>query len=140
MSPARILWIVLLAANTWQDLKKREICLKFTAAAGGLAAVWKAAAEQASPAGLAAGLLPGVFCLGAGLISRGQIGAGDGILLCAAGICLGFWETLRMICLALLAASVFGTWRWLREKRGGELPFVPFLLGAYFLERMGWYL
>ena len=90
MSPERILWIVLLGVNSLQDMRKREICLKFTLLAAVLGTVWQLVGKNTDPRALASGLIPGLFCLISSLISRGQMGAGDGLVVCTGGICLGF--------------------------------------------------
>lgn len=130
MMEIKILWAALLAVNTWQDLKKREIFPAVTISAGILAALWKIAADKTNAADLIAALIPGALCLGAGIISRGQMGAGDGILICVAGICLGFFKCFYMVCLALLMAAVCAL---ICSPKGTarNIPFVPVLSAAY---------
>src|SRR5699024_11979397 len=51
-----------------------------------LGTVWQLVGKNTDPRALASGLIPGLFCLISSLISRGQMGAGDGLVVCAGGI------------------------------------------------------
>ena len=72
VSLLRALWVGLLLLNTWKDLRHREIYPGLTLGAGFLAGILRIR-EGASLWELGAGLLPGVFFLGAAWISRGQL-------------------------------------------------------------------
>lgn len=62
--------------------------------------------------------------------TRGQIGMGDGIILCATGVGLGVWDNLTLLLCALFWAALYAvillTFRWADRKK--RIPFVPFLL------------
>jgi leader peptidase (prepilin peptidase)/N-methyltransferase len=67
------------------------------------------------------------------MASDGKIGIGDGVLLCATGLGLGFWSNLELFAIALLLAAVISivllTFRLADRKK--SIPFVPFLLLGY---------
>lgn len=136
MSLLRALWVGLLLLNTWKDLRHREIYPGFTLGAGILAGILRIR-EGASLWELGAGLLPGVFFLGAAWISRGQVGAGDGLMLCAGGFCLGLVEILMAVSLGLLLGILAGAVRRIRGKEK-EFPFLPCLLAGWVIERIWW--
>jgi leader peptidase (prepilin peptidase)/N-methyltransferase len=65
--------------------------------------------------------------------SGGKIGFGDGVLLCATGLGLGFWGNLELFAIALLMAAVISIILLVLRlaDRKKSIPFVPFLLLAY---------
>ena len=78
-------------------------------------------------------LAPGIFLLALGLVTRQAIGYGDGLMLLVCGLCLGgktagvlLITGMFLICPISLYLLLFK-----RAKRDTQLPFAPFLLGAY---------
>lgn len=135
MTGLRFLWSAVLLLNTWRDVRKKEIFPKITVGAGILAAVFRLR-EEPVPA-LLPPFLPGAAFLGAAFLSRGKVGAGDGLVLCAGGICLGLPEILAVSSLGLLLGIPAGI---ISRRRGGEgeFPFLPCLAAAYIIERIWW--
>lgn len=134
MRSLRLLWEVLLALNTWRDIRKREIFPWVTGAGGLLAVLLRILWDTGgSPA---ADLLPGGCFLLAAVLSRGRVGAGDGIFLCAGGLCLGLEEILLVASLGLLLGIPAGLALGRRKNREEGFPFLPCLLGAYLIERI----
>ncbi len=75
--------------------------------------------------------------LGAGFlvlswISHGSIGAGDGAVLVATGVFLGFWENLRLLFLALILSALVAGYLLVIKRKGRKdrMPFIPFLFLA----------
>lgn len=75
--------------------------------------------------------------LGAGFlvlswISRGSIGAGDGAVLVATGVFLGFWGNLRLLFLALMLSAIAAGYLLVIKRKGRKdrMPFIPFLFLA----------
>ena len=81
------------------------------------------------------GFLIGLFLLFLSLYTRGKIGKGDGILLMATGVYLGFWNNLLLLWMASCMAGIFGIGVCIKRRkwRGTRLPFVPFLFLAFCL-------
>lgn len=81
------------------------------------------------------GAVTGMAVVGVSLLTGGKIGLGDGILLCATGIGLGFWINLELFAVALALAAglsmVLLIFRWADRKK--SIPFVPFLFTSYVL-------
>lgn len=79
--------------------------------------------------GVTIGIAVIILSIGTG----GKIGKGDGMLLCATGMGLGFWGNLELFAIALLLAAIVSiillAARLANRKK--SIPFVPFLLLAY---------
>lgn len=82
-------------------------------------------------AGLAGGGI-GICVCALGKISRGQIGFGDGLLLTATGLLLGFWMNMELFLTGLFLCALFsmGAIVLLHKGKSFRIPFVPFLAGA----------
>lgn len=128
----------LLAANALYDLCRRRILLRSTCFAGIIGMLRLVAeAVNADNPGLSAAsalvaCLPGMAVLMLSKMSRGGIGAGDGLILIATGL----WTDLLHVCLVLVVglfiASGFAAVCMVRGSvRRKEIPFVPFLFGAH---------
>ena len=92
----------LLGINSLYDLKKKEILLVPTLLAGAAGALWKLA-ESGSVLFLLLSLAPGAFLLAVSILTHGQAGAGDALLLCAAGT----WSGAQSMLLCLFGALLF---------------------------------
>lgn len=75
----------------------------------------------------------GILMLLVSLITKGQIGTGDGIIFCITGLGLGFWNNLWLLMLSLFMAGIFSGILWMLKRVGrkSEIPFVPFILISY---------
>lgn len=124
--------VLFLAANSWLDIRKREISLILTAiyAGGGILCSILQGREIQDvliPAGIG-----GMF-LAAGFMTQGAIGVGDCWILLALGALLDTEIYVRMLCIGFfLAAFWSGILLVLRrQSRKTEIPLVPFLLAGY---------
>ena len=114
--PLWLLPILFLLIQSLHDCRSRTISLRLTAvvAAAGL---------------LFLRLLPGFVLLSAGLLSRGGIGTGDGLVLLTAGLCLPSDAAIAGTGLALFLSALLGAVLLIRRRsRNTAFPFVPFLL------------
>jgi leader peptidase (prepilin peptidase)/N-methyltransferase len=81
------------------------------------------------------GTLVGICAIGISIISDGQIGRGDGFVIAALGLALGFIGSLTVVCIASLimcAAAVV----MIILKKGNKktrLPFIPALFAGYII-------
>lgn len=84
---------------------------------------------------LAKGVLPGVFLILLGAVTRQAIGYGDGLLLLACGLCLGgeMAGILLLTGLFLLFPVSLSLLLCGKAQRKTQLPFAPFLLAAYLI-------
>lgn len=67
------------------------------------------------------------------VLTRGEIGFGDGLLILAMGSVLKSGELLGVLCAALLLCGIYSGLQLLvfKKKRDTEIPFAPFLLVGY---------
>ncbi len=138
------LFLVFLAAAAAQDLRRQQIELWVYLVFGTVAAAVLVIGcmENADGAGMiwqylgdrAAGAVLGLVLLGFGAVSRGGIGAGDGLFFLISGLMLGFWDNLALLCYGILCCGSFclGYFMWKRLQRAGAagcdtVPFLPFV-------------
>lgn len=124
--------VIFLAANSWLDIKKREISLILTVAYAGcgiLCSILQGREIQdvLIPVGI------GALFLASGFASRGAIGVGDGCILLVLGTLLDTEIYIQMLCIGFfLAAFWSGILLVIRKKsRDTEIPLMPFLLAGY---------
>lgn len=79
------------------------------------------------------GALIGLCAIGLSMISRGQIGRGDGIVIAALGAVLGFRDCLAAVCLASMIMALVSVVILILKKgnRDTRLPFIPALFVGY---------
>lgn len=77
----------------------------------------------------------GMIILLFGFFSRQAIGYGDALLFMAVGAGIGLWKVVFLMWISFMAAGLFGLLIMItkHKNRNYELPFVPFLGGAYAL-------
>ncbi len=133
MSAWRGLFFLVLGINALQDLKKQEILLVPTFVYG-LVLLGKFLLDGGEAGLLLLSCLPGVFILALSLWTGGKIGLGDGWILLAAGLELGFFPTLAVLWAASLLAGMLSICILIRAGHGksetASLPLVPFLFAA----------
>lgn len=81
------------------------------------------------------GMVPGFVILIFSVVSHGSIGMGDGMLLMAIGIYLGVVPTVWLIVYAVFISAFCALFLQFVKKKDKdyEMPFVPFLLAAFFI-------
>lgn len=79
------------------------------------------------------GILIGLCAVGLSMASREQIGRGDGLVIAAIGLALGFRQCLFLVCIAsvIMALVSVGVLIFRKGNRDTRLPFVPALFAAY---------
>ena len=80
----------------------------------------------------------GIFIYAVSRISRGGIGAADGLVYAVTGVCLGFYGNIELLLISLLMAAFVGGALMIIKKVGRKyrMPFVPFTLAGYVLVMM----
>ena len=129
-----VLWIgMLLFILGIQDIKRKEISCWWLISILPLIVI-----ELITPSEIAlmervfGGLLGLIFVI-LSKVTKGQIGIGDGYVLCAIGVMLGISKSTILISYAFLLTLVVSIvllvlFRWNRKK---TIPFVPFLFLGY---------
>jgi leader peptidase (prepilin peptidase)/N-methyltransferase len=80
-----------------------------------------------------AGAGVGVFLILCSVITRGQIGIGDGIVFCLTGTGCGLLENISLLFISLLLAAALSLVLLLTKKAGKKtkIPFVPVITMGY---------
>lgn len=131
--------LLVLAVNSVTDLRKQEILPWFTLLTGLAGALWQLLWKESSLWNLFFFMLPGLLLLCLSRATQGKIGLGDGWVVWTGGIWLGFFPILQILMEALWLAFGACVLLWLTHRRKKELPFVPFLWGAFILREF-WHL
>ncbi|WP_165444082.1 prepilin peptidase [Lachnoclostridium sp. Marseille-P6806] len=127
-----------------QDLRRRELSVRFLLAVGALSVVWdivSCAEKSAEPAALMLACMPGLFLLLVWKVSGGRAGAGDGAALLVTGLLTGLETTFLTLCGGLVLCAL-GSGVLLaagRVRKDTRIPFVPFLLAAFGGAAYVWY-
>lgn len=81
------------------------------------------------------GLAVGLCAVGVSMASRGQIGKGDGIVIAAVGVVLGFRDCLAAVCVAslLMCTAAIAVLLCRKGNRNTRLPFLPAVFAGYAL-------
>lgn len=126
---------ILLGFSMWTDIKKKMISGILLGTFAVIGVVMLLIFRQKSIWSVVTGILPGVAIMGISRLTRGEIGMGDGALLCVTGLFVGFYVNLEMFFIALFMAAVWGMILVMFKKAGRktELPFAPFMMMAYII-------
>jgi len=121
--------LVLFLGNCLPDIRRKQISLLFTGLMAGLGAVLNLL--DGNLAEIPVSLIPGVLFILLSAASRGGIGAGDGIVLLAAGFFRTGEELFAVILAAVFLSGIYAAVLFMRRRRGEErFAFVPFLFLA----------
>ncbi len=79
------------------------------------------------------GLLIGICAVGISMLSKEQIGRGDGLVIMAMGLMLGFRECLGAVCTASMIMMIVSVIVLIFRRGNGKtrLPFIPALFAGY---------
>lgn len=121
---------------SYSDIKRREIYIKPAVVLILSGIVFAALQGKESLISAFFGALTGVALMIISRLTKGAIGAGDGLVLIVTAFYQGFAGNVGMLLLALfLSAVVSATALIIRKvKRDYELPFVPFMLAAFIIQ------
>ena len=128
----RYVTLLFLLFSSFLDIRKREISIPVTLLFG-LAGVaysiktGRTMTDYLIPLGI------GILILGGSVLTRGQVGMGDGWMLLALGCMLRMECYIQMACIGMLLAAAYSGVLMLvfRKNRKTEIPLVPFLLLGY---------
>lgn len=79
------------------------------------------------------GVLIGLCAIGLSMVSREQIGRGDGLVIVAIGLMLGFRKCLFAVCMASIIMTLVSVIVLILRKgnKNTRLPFIPALFAGY---------
>lgn len=124
--------LLFLLFSSFLDIRKREISIPVTLLFGLAGVVYsvrtgRTMTDYLIPLGI------GILYLGGSVLTRGQVGMGDGWMLLALGCMLRMECYIQMACIGMLLAAAYSGVLMLvfRKNRKTEIPLVPFLLLGY---------
>lgn len=124
--------LLFLLFSSFLDIRKREISIPVTLLFGLAGVVYsvrtgRTITDYLIPLGI------GILILGGSVLTRGQVGMGDGWMLLALGCMLRMECYIQMACIGMLLAAAYSGVLMLvfRKNRKTEIPLVPFLLLGY---------
>ena len=124
--------LIFLLFSSFLDIRKREISIPVTLLFGLAGVVYsvrtgRTMTDYLIPLGI------GILILGGSVLTRGQVGMGDGWMLLALGCMLRMECYIQMACIGVLLAAAYSGVLMLvfRKNRKTEIPLVPFLLLGY---------
>lgn len=126
----RIIPALILCADALADLKQKEIFPLLTVLGAAFGTAAALAAPKTDVPALAVSLLPGLIFLAVSAVSRGQIGAGDALVLFMTGAWTGL-NIWRILLISLAGSALFAAVLWMIRQKNGEFPFVPFILAGF---------
>ncbi|WOO34514.1 hypothetical protein R2R35_11875 [Anaerocolumna sp. AGMB13020] len=131
--PAEVLLGIWLLLCSFQDIKEKKISVFLIVSGGLLLSVTFLIVGGVPVIDRLSGLLLGLLLLAAGRLLKGQIGDGDGLIICITGICLGFIKNLNLMLLGLSLTGLVSLFLLIfrRAERKDTIPFVPFLFLSY---------
>ncbi|MBO5550730.1 MAG: prepilin peptidase [Lachnospiraceae bacterium] len=131
--------LLFLIMGTASDIKKRSIPAAMFLVFGMLGALDFMISGRTAPVNELLGIILGVVFIGISLISDNKLGMGDALAILVTGIFLGGAEASCTVLYAMLITAVFSI-IILASGRGSRttaMPFMPFLLAGYMLDRLG---
>ena len=124
--------LLFLLFSSFLDIRKREISIPVTLLFGLAGVVYsvrtgRTMTDYLIPLGI------GILILGGSVLTRGQVGMGDGWMLLALGCMFRMECYIQMACIGMLLAAAYSGVLMLvfRKNRKTEIPLVPFLLLGY---------
>lgn len=125
--------LIFLGIEAAADYRKKSVSLLFCIIFCAAALIYNIGLRGVQTMWLLTGAVPGLLVVAASLITRQQIGSGDGAVLICLGLCLGGEAVLITFLLAGMSAAAVSLLLLAtgRIKRGYQMAFVPFLLAGY---------
>lgn len=124
--------MLLLVFNSWKDIRKKEVSLWTILMFAVIGVIRSACVEGINVRRLAAIGIGGMVVV-LSVLSKGEVGMGDGLLLMAMGTVLSAKQLLGTLLIGLFCCCIWGLILLFLPKTGRktEIPFVPFLLLGY---------
>lgn len=135
----KLTYFVYLLIAVWQDIKVQKISVWVYAIFGAVGILENFILHENAWREAVLAMLPGLLLLFLTKCSRGAIGSGDGWFFLISSVYLGLWGTVAVFIYGLLFCSacslgivVWGFTAGVSVKKM-RLPFLPFLMPAWFL-------
>ena len=124
--------LVFLATNSWLDIKKKEISL-ITVGIFGITGILLSLSQRGFSWDYLIPAAIGTAIVGLGILTKGAVGIGDGLILLTLGTIMEPEKFLAVFFMGLLGCSAVSLIMLLVAQNAGksELPFIPFVLLGY---------
>lgn len=124
---AVLLWAAL------EDIRKQQLTRVVVLLLGILGVAGILIGKEQDIWSIVCGAAIGIGTMGISMMSDGQIGIGDGMVLTALGLLLGGRQTLILLCIASCLMALVSIVLLIMRKgnRHTRLPFVPAIWGGY---------
>lgn len=131
-----IIVFIYLCIMSVYDIKKREIHLPFTAVAALMLLsrqIYLVCRGEVLLQSAFLGVVIGIVLVAISLLTRGEIGVGDGILFMICGLLFGLYENLVLLFLSLVFTAMVSGALILTRRAGRKdtLPFAPFVFAGF---------
>ena len=128
-----VVLLILLSICAVEDLKQKEVTVTYILLFGIIGVFLHLFYPGCSVYSMLWGLLLGIAVMAMSVLTHGEIGLGDGILLTVTGVYLGGYQTLELFLIGICLAGVWslGVILLKKKKRKDKIAFMPFLLMAY---------
>ena len=119
--------LLFLAILTPEDIRERRISVSRLLLFAIFGFAFRLAVSSFSGCEMIGCLITGGVLILLAVLTKEQIGFGDGIAVAVLGLWTGGWFTFITVCIALLLSGICGCLFWALHKRE-TVPFMPFLL------------
>ena len=128
-----VLTVLIIEAVT--DFKKKEVNIIFPILLAAAAVVMLFFSKDISLINAIIGIAEGLLLILISVLTKGQIGMGDGILLAACGLMLGGRDNLIMFFFACLSSAVVSALIMIikKEDKKTKIPFAPFMIPGFLI-------
>ena len=131
----KVIVLGLLGICSLEDVRHKRLTIVYILMFGIGGVILHLFAPVCSIYSILCGLLLGIAMILVSLITRGNVGIGDGMLLLVTGVYLGGYGNLQLLMTGLLLSALWalGLLAFKKKKGKDEIAFAPFLLLAYFV-------
>ncbi len=130
----KVIVLGLLGICSLEDVRHKRLTIVYILMFGIGGVILHLFAPVCSIYSILCGMLLGIAMILVSLITRGNVGIGDGMLLLVTGVYLGGYGNLQLLMTGLLLSALWALRLAFKKKKGkDEIAFAPFLLLAYFV-------
>ena len=130
-----VLVFIVLVIEAVKDFRKKEVNIPVLGILVVAAMVMIFLGKDISVSNAIIGLAEGLLLILVSVMTKGQIGMGDGILLAACGLMLGGKDNLVMFFFACLSSAIVSVLIMIIKKADKKttIPFVPFMIPGFLI-------
>ncbi len=122
-----LMGLLFLAVLAVQDIKEKKVAIYKLFISAAMAVVYWFFKGEASWQELLCGVIPGIMLLLLSVVTKENIGYGDGLTVIVLGLWTGIWFTFYVLCVGLMLSG-FCAAVYLIKKKRETIPLIPFLL------------